>query len=134
MSKPTPKQAINKEHEQYILNKSFDGDFDILAVEIVAHDGTDLKRVKVNSDGELVTSISPTRPTDPYGYQAKSTTATHSHYFFEDADGNWYIKRKTLATEVFDYTKGTGGYDTVFVDKDSAPSGTLTWGSFGDTF
>ena len=82
-----------------------------------------------------VTSESaPSKPTDAYGYCASSATSTHEYAFFEDKDGNWYIMRETLATEVVDYTKGTGGYDSVYVDKDSAPSGTLTWASYSNTF
>lgn len=83
----------------------------------------------VNSDGESVAKV-----ISSYAYQAKSLTATHKYYFFEDASLNWYIMRKTLATGVMDYAKGTGGYASVYVDSTSAPSGSPTFASYGNTF
>jgi hypothetical protein len=32
------------------------------------------------------------------------------------------------------YWKGTGGYASVYVDENSAPSGTPVWASYGETF
>lgn len=74
------------------------------------------------------------KATNGYSISAISETATHKYFFFEDASLNWYILRKTLATSVFDYAKGTGGVSSVFVDKDSAPSGSPTFASYAATF
>lgn len=74
------------------------------------------------------------KATNMYGYQAKSTTASYTYYFYEDSSLNWYIMRKTIATGVMDYTKGTGGYASVYVDSTSAPSGSPTFASYGNTF
>lgn len=74
------------------------------------------------------------KATNAYGYQAKSTTASYTYFFYEDASLNWYIMRKTIATGVMDYTKGTGGYASVYVDSTSAPSGSPTFASYGNTF
>lgn len=74
------------------------------------------------------------KATNMYGFQAKSTTASYTYYFYEDASLNWYIMRKTIATGVMDYTKGTGGYASVYVDSTSAPSGSPTFASYGNTF
>lgn len=74
------------------------------------------------------------KATSAYGYQAKSATASYTYYFYEDAALNWYIMRKTIATGVMDYTKGTGGYASVYVDSTSAPSGSPTFASYGNTF
>jgi hypothetical protein len=84
----------------------------------------------------LVTSNSSgsTKATDSYGISAISETATYKYFFFEDASLNWYILRKTLATSVFNYTKGTGGYESVYVDSTSDPSGSLTFDTYGATF
>lgn len=80
------------------------------------------------------TSSAVTSPTDGYGYCAKSTTATYKYYFFENKDGNWYILRKTIATEVVDYAAGTGGYASVFNSSTTDPSGTPTFGAFSTIF
>lgn len=85
----------------------------------------------VNPDGSLIGSTSPT---DGYGYCAKSTTATYKYYFFENKDGDWYILRKTIATEVVDYAVGTGGYDSVFNSSTTDPDGSPTFGSFATIF
>lgn len=74
------------------------------------------------------------KATNMYGYQAKSITASYTYFFYEDAALNWYIMRKTIATGVMDYTKGTGGYASVYVDSTSAPSGSPTFASYGNTF
>lgn len=74
------------------------------------------------------------KTTDAYGIQAISDTGTYKYFFFEDASGNWYVMRKNLSTSVFDYTKGTGGYITVYVNSTSAPSGSPTYASYGVTF
>jgi len=39
--------------EQAILNRTFDPDFEIVAVEALGYDGSALQRLKVNSDGTL---------------------------------------------------------------------------------
>ena len=74
------------------------------------------------------------KATDRYAYSAKSETATYKYYFFEDKDGNWYILRKTLATEVVRYAKGTGGIDSVFDSSTTDPSGSVTFASYATTF
>lgn len=97
--------------------------------------------VEVETDGSIpVTVVSSgssggaAKATDAYGYQAKSNDGTYTYWFFEDASGNWYIRRKHDTNETHTFTKGTGGYSSVFVDKNSAPSGTPTWADYGATF
>lgn len=74
------------------------------------------------------------KATDGYGIQAISDDGTYKYYFFEDSAGNWYILRKTLATSVFLYTKGTGGYASVYQSAILGPSGSPTFASYGTTF
>jgi hypothetical protein len=74
------------------------------------------------------------KATNGYSISAISETATYKYFFFEDASLNWYILRKTLATNVFEYTKGTGGYESVYVDATSGPSGSPTFDTYGATF
>ncbi len=95
--------------------------------------------IRVDDEGRLV--LDPTsvggasgKPTDGYSYSAKSLSGSYKYFFFEDKDNNWYIMRKNTSTEVVDYAKGTGGVSSVFVDKDSAPSGSPTFASYAATF
>jgi len=74
------------------------------------------------------------KETDAYSYQAKSETATHVYWFFEDGDGNWYIRRKNNSTGVHSFSKGIDGYITVYVNATTAPWGTLTWGTYDQIF
>lgn len=74
------------------------------------------------------------RATDAYSIQAISDDGTYRYFFFEDADANYYIMRKTTATSLFKYTKGTGGYSSVYVDATHGPSGTPSWADYGSTF
>lgn len=74
------------------------------------------------------------KATDGYGIQAISDDGIYKYYFFEDSAGNWYILRKTLATSVFLYTKGTGGYASVYQSDILGPSGSPTFASYGATF
>lgn len=86
-------------------------------------------------DSGVVAAISAlAKPTAAYSIQAISEDATYKYFFFEDASANYYIMRKTLATNVFKYTKGTGGYSSVYVDSTHGPSGSPTWADYGATF
>lgn len=78
--------------------------------------------------------VSGNKVTSKYSISAISETATYKYFFFEDASLNWYIMRKTLATSIFDYAKGTGGYESVYVDSTSGPSGSPTFANYGSTF
>lgn len=74
------------------------------------------------------------KQSDLYGYQATSEDATYEYIFKEDKDGNWLIVRLHKTTDVATYSRGTGGYASIYVDADSAPSGSHTWASYGATF
>jgi len=86
-----------------------------------------------NADGTVVGSDSA-KATAAYSIQAVSDDGTYKYFFFEDASLNYYIMRKTKATSVFTYTKGTGGYATVYVSSSAGPSGSPTFASYGNTF
>lgn len=78
--------------------------------------------------------IPANKATDAYSYQVTSETASYVYWFFEDGVGNWYIRRKNKTTGVHDFSKGIGGYESVFVNNTSAPSGSHTWGTYDETF
>lgn len=71
---------------------------------------------------------------DEYGITAISEDATYKYFWFEADDARYYIMRKHKTTKVFTFTKGTGGYAAVYVDENSGPSGSPTWGTRGATF
>lgn len=123
---------------QYIDNKGFNADTELKSVEIGGTDGSTVNRLKVNSDGSInVTGGSSggaAKATDAYGIQAVSDDGTYKYFFFEDASANYYIMRKAIATKVFTYTKGAGGYAAVYVSSSAGPSGSPTWASYGTTF
>lgn len=77
--------------------------------------------------------IPANKVTDAYGYQAKSVVGTDKYFFYEDGNGNWYVL-KLNSSSVATYTKGTGGYASVYVDSTSAPSGSPTFDTYDATF
>lgn len=121
-------------------NSSHDDTWGVNVVELVGEnsDGTALNRVLVNDDGSITVSGGSSggaaKATDAYGVQAVSDDGTYKYFFFEDASKNYYIMRKHILNKVFTYTKGTGGYSTVYVSSSAGPSGSPTWDTYGATF
>lgn len=73
------------------------------------------------------------KPSDLYAYQASSNDGTYEYIFKEDKNTDWLIVRLD-SNDIASYSKGTGGYMTVYVDATSAPSGSPTWADYGTTF
>jgi hypothetical protein len=91
--------------------------------------------VEATLDSTQVTTLTPKdKATVAYSISAISDDGTYKYFFFEDASLNYYVMRKALATNVFTYTKGTGGYSTVYQSAILGPSGSPTWASYGATF
>ena len=84
--------------------------------------------------GSVSVTSTPAKDTDRFGIQAISDDGTYKYFFFEADNAAYYIMRKNKTTSVFTFTKGTGGYTTVYVDSTSGPSGSPTWGTRGATF
>ena len=55
MAKPA-QQGDTLESVQTNINRSMDTDFDVLGVEMLGYDGTNLQRVKTNTSGEITLS------------------------------------------------------------------------------
>lgn len=119
---------------QYIDNKGFNTDTELKSVEIGGTDGSTVNRLKVNSDGSINASSVPAKSSDEYGITAISEDATYKYFWFEADDADYYVMRKHKTTKVLTFTKGTGGYTTVYVNETSGPSGSPTWGTRGATF
>jgi hypothetical protein len=79
-------------------------------------------------------SASAAKPTDAYSISAISETATHKYFFFEDKNGAWYIMRRNLSTNTYDYAAGTGGYESVYDTPTTEPTGSVTYESYATTF
>lgn len=82
----------------------------------------------------ILIATSTARTTNAYGIQAVSDDGTYKYYFFEDDAANWYIMRKHKVNKTFTYTKGTGGYASVYQSSILPPSGSPTWGDRGSVF
>ena len=108
----------------YIANT--DSYFPVTAID--NGDGTYSLKVSSGSSSSLAKS------TDAYGVQAISDDGTYKYFFFEDDSANYYVMRKHKTNKTFSYTKGTGGYASVYVNSTSGPSGSPTWADRGATF
>lgn len=136
---PTNDGNIVKRNSQYLDNLEHDETTGAKGVVLYGTpDGTTIYRLKVNSDGSIAVtgsfSSSPPKVTDAYGIQAISDDGTYKYFFFEDDSANYYIMRKHKANKVATYTKGTGGYASVYVSPSAGPSGSPTYASYGTTF
>ncbi len=89
--------------------------------------------VWVNVKAGTITSA-PAKASDAYGIQAISDDGTYKYFFFEDDSAKYYVMRKHKTNKTFSYTKGTGGYASVYVNSTSGPSGSPTWADRGPTF
>lgn len=92
--------------------------------------------IQLDADGNLPTTGSgggsSTTVIDPrtgYAISDTESTATYKYFGFEDADGKWYILRKTIATKIFLYAAGTTGYTTAWTNRASQ-----TYATFDTTF
>jgi len=79
--------------------------------------------VKVNPSGSLETNATIsnvyTKETGSYSICNKEATATYKYFGFQRSDGYWYIMRKTIATNVFEYVAGTSAYSTAWTNRAS---------------
>jgi hypothetical protein len=79
--------------------------------------------VKVNPSGSLLTEGSVTnvytKETGSYSICNKEATATYKYFGFQRSDGYWYIMRKTISTNVFEYVAGTSAYSTAWTNRAS---------------
>ena len=79
--------------------------------------------VKVNPSGSLETNATITnvytKETGSYSICNKEATATYKYFGFQRSDGYWYIMRKTISTNVFEYAAGTSAYSTAWTNRAS---------------
>jgi hypothetical protein len=80
--------------------------------------------VKVNPSGALavestISGAVYAKPTEQYAINDKEATATYKYFGFQRSDGYWYIMRKTIATNKFEYVAGTSAYSTAWSNRAS---------------
>jgi hypothetical protein len=79
--------------------------------------------VKVNPSGSLLTETATTnvytKETGAYSIANKEATATYKYFGFQKSDGGWYIMRKTIATNIFEYVAGASAYSTAWTNRAS---------------
>ena len=56
---------------------------------------------------------------EAYAINDKEATATYKYFGFQRADGYWYIMRKTIATNKFEYVAGSSAYSTAWTNRAS---------------
>lgn len=101
---------------QHIDNQSFDETFQVSTVEIVARNAgnTAVEYVRPATEekqDDMITAINGISGTTPYNYIQKDEGATYIYYGYASPTG-WKIKRKTVATGVWEVADGSGDYDT----------------------
>jgi hypothetical protein len=87
-------------------------------------DSKGVKRVSIFNDGvqanvateETLQAVLAATGGSTYTYIQSATTALYKYYGYYSATG-WQIKRKTLATGVWQKATGLGDYDTAWADR-----------------
>jgi hypothetical protein len=59
------------------------------------------------------------KETGSYSIANKEATATYKYFGFQKSDGGWYIMRKTIATNIFEYVAGASAYSTAWTNRAS---------------
>jgi hypothetical protein len=66
-----------------------------------------------------VKTQTPAKATEAYAINNKEATATYKYFGFQKSDGGWYIMRKTIATNIFEYVAGASAYSTAWTNRAS---------------
>ena len=112
-------EPVIRRSEQFIQNSSFDEVYDVLATIPVGEYNNSLYRLQVDASGNLKTSSTGGSSATVWGINNKEATATYKYFGFQDASGNWYIMRKTIATNIFEYVAGASAYATAWTNRAS---------------
>jgi len=94
--------------------------------------------VNAESDGSLPVTVKNSssstvysKPTDSYSLVQfdDTSSASYEYYAYMDKDSNWYIKRLTTATNLFEFVAGSSSYSTAWTNRASQ-----TYATYGVTF
>lgn len=123
MAKPTGPSGKIKFLLQEMFNRSFDSDFNINTVEMIGYDGTNLQRIKVNADGEMV--IDTSGGEQALNIQVDSGDA-NIEYIGKAAIASatsaavWQVKKVNITTgTVITWADGDDSYDNIFDNREA---------------
>jgi hypothetical protein len=109
MGQPTNDGNIVKRTSQYLDNLEHDEISGGKGVAIYGTpDGSNVYRLKVNSDGSITASTTAGRWAN-YADARQDLSGDPMYFGKEDTDGNWVIKRFGITSNTTMYFEGTGG-------------------------
>jgi hypothetical protein len=124
--------------EQGVLNKSFDEEFQLLAVENLGHntESNTLERIRTTNGAMhitgTITASASTLADFSINDSDNTTTASTEYFGFTKPDGTWLIKKSTATTMRY-ATETNNGSVTTYSDAWAAIA-TLTYGRFEEAF
>jgi hypothetical protein len=77
----------------------------------------ELRATPVPISGTVTAITTPAKATEAYAIANKEATATYKYFGFQRSDGGWYIMRKTIATNIFEYVAGVAPYATAWTNR-----------------
>jgi hypothetical protein len=101
-----------KHTSQAIDNWSFDEGLGVKITELIGENG-----VLINpATEETLQAVLSATGGSTYTYIQSAATVTYKYYGYYSSTG-WQIKRKTLASGVWEKASGLGDYDTAWADR-----------------
>lgn len=79
-------------------------------------DGTSISRQKTIATEETLQAVLSAQGGSTYNFIQSATDSLYKFYGYASSTG-WKIKRKTLASGVWEVAEGLGDYDTAFSDR-----------------
>lgn len=126
--------------EQTVLNQSFDREYNVLGVELLAENetGTALNRLKTDASGNLaiagtITASSSTLAEFQFNDLDDTTTADTEYYGFTEPDGSWLVKRLVSGSTMGYATVNNNGAVTTYASAWAAIA-SLTYGRMDEAF
>jgi len=114
MSSVPQSASPTRKNVQDIFNQSVDQDFEVVVVEILGHDGTNLRRISVDSNGSLQSlekdEASKITISGGVAYEAYAPVGSLQ------ASAVWKAMATDLTTLVTTYADGDASYDNVATD------------------
>ena len=79
----------------------------------------ELRATPVPISGTVTATSTPAKATDAYAINDKGATSVYKYFGFQRSDAYWYIMRKTIATNKFEYVAGSSAYATAWTNRAS---------------
>lgn len=117
MAAPDSSGKRTEQSVQEIANQGYDPVYGIPVVGLLGYNGGAVKRIQVNSDGEIITGGGTSATV--YKLSDEDSASDPAYYGYLDADGGWYILKITESTGTYRYVKGASDYSTAWTDRAS---------------